>query len=205
MWQLELPILKAHGDYNKENQKLGLGDIRLRSFYIMDKTEDPDSIYQVFAVSLDTYLPTGSVNNALGNGMYKFVPSVAGAFKFNENFSIYPIFGYGFTANGKLNSSDYEKNKSKGFYSEIIMSYKVTEKLYFLMTPLYAGNENSSTNGGKRDNFAVKFDLGYMLTDYSSVGIWANIPLNNKPYSDLRKADYMYNQETLKLYYYIAF
>jgi len=205
IWQAELPILQAYGDFNKGNQKLSLGDTRLRTFYITHKSEDPDSIYSLFAVSLDAYIPTGSVKNGTGNGMYRFVPSVAAAFKINEKFSFYPILGYGMNTNGSLNSTDFNKHKSQGVYSEIIFSYKFSDKVFLNLTPAYNNNERSSTNGGKPDSFSFKVNLGYKPTPTTAVGIWANIPLNNEPSSSMKKSDYMYNQETIRLYYQFAF
>lgn len=205
IWQAELPVLKAYGDTNRGNQKFTFGDSRLRTFYITHKSDNPDSFYQLFAVSLDTFLPTGSVKNGTGSGMYKFVPSIVGSFKVNEKFSLYPIVGYGANVNSNLSSDEYDSSRSQGISAEVVIAYNFTPEVFLLTIPRYSRNERASNNNMNSNNFSIEFNLGYMLDATKALGIVANIPINNEPSENLKGSDYMYNQETIKLYYQFSF
>jgi hypothetical protein len=150
---LELPFL-----YATASKKFGLSDIRFRYYWIPYKNyaKKPGA----FGLVLDTYVPTGKLEDGLGRGRWIVAPGLSTAFVFGK-FSTFPIISYLYS--GKVVSSKISPAGKKSFDGYMIQSicvYKIDKKSYLDCTPIFM--KNSYTNSGK-DDFVIEGNYLYMV------------------------------------------
>ncbi len=150
---IELPLL-----YATSSKKFGLSDVRFRYFWIPYKNyaKKPGA----FGFTIDSYLPTGKLENGLGRGRWIIASGITAAFVFHK-FSMFPILSYLYS--GKINSdkiSPENKKALNGFIIQSICVYNFNKKSYLDCTPAFI--KNSYTNAGN-DDFQVEGNYLYMV------------------------------------------
>jgi hypothetical protein len=149
---IELPLL-----YSTFSKKFGLGDIRLRYYWVpyRNYSKEPGA----FGFLIDTYLPTGNFYDGLGRGRWIIAPGLSTAFVFGR-FSTFPIISYLYS--GEIMSSKISpaaREALNGYMIQSICVYKF-KKSYVDCTPIFM--KNSYSNGGK-DDFVLESNYLYMV------------------------------------------
>ncbi|HEY2720393.1 MAG TPA: hypothetical protein VGI82_01625 [Chitinophagaceae bacterium] len=149
---IEIPLL-----YATSSNKFGLGDLRVRYYWIPYKKYS--KMPGAFGFIIDSYVPTGNFSDGLGRGRWIVAPGITSAFVFGK-FSTFPVIAYLYS--GKIMSSKISASARKALNGYIIQStfvYKF-KKSYIDCTPIFM--KNSYSNGGRND-FVVESNFLYML------------------------------------------
>ena len=83
----ELPLL-----YNTDTEEFGLGDSRLRGFWLPYK--DYDKFFGAFGPSVDVTMPTGSFEDGLGSSAWSVALGATGALMLADWIQTFPIVSY---------------------------------------------------------------------------------------------------------------
>ena len=150
---MELPLL-----YATSSKKFGLSDIRIRYYWIpyRNYAKKPGA----FGLVIDSYLPTGKLEDGLGRGRWIIASGISTAFVFGK-FSTFPIVFY--LHNGEIRNdkiSSINKKASNGYIIQSICVYKIDKKSYLDCTPIFL--KNSYTNAGN-DDFMLEGNYLYMV------------------------------------------
>lgn len=150
---MEFPFL-----YATSSHKFGLSDIRFRYYWTPYKNyrKKPGA----FGFAIDSYVPTGKLENGLGRGRWILATGISTAFVFHK-FSIFPILSYLYS--GEISSDKIPAESKKALHGFIIQSicvYNFSEKSYLDCTPAFF--KNSYTNAGK-DDFQIEGNYLYMV------------------------------------------
>ena len=87
----EIPLL-----YNEGTDKLGLGDIRARYFFLPYKNYD--RLLGAFGPSLDVFAPTGSYEDGLGSSSWVISPGITVGLMAADWIQFFPILSYQYTS-----------------------------------------------------------------------------------------------------------
>ena len=83
----ELPLL-----YNSATEKFGIGDLRLRYFWLPYKNYE--NIFGAFGPSVDIFAPTGNVENGLGSDRWIISPGFTAGLMVAEWIQFFPVLSY---------------------------------------------------------------------------------------------------------------
>ena len=150
---IELPLL-----YATSSKKFGLGDMRFRYYWVPYKNyaKKPGA----FGFAIDTYVPTGNLDDGLGRNRWIVATGLSTAFVFGK-FSTFPYIYYLYSS--EIMSDKISATNKKALHGYIIQSicvYKINKKSYFDCTPIFM--KNSYSNAGK-DDFVVEGNYLYMV------------------------------------------
>ena len=115
----EIPYGKV--DFSDGESETGLGDIRLRYFQRVYKTENPEASLQTMVFSLDAFIPTGDSDKGLGTGTFLLAPTLILALPLSERWTVYPSPKFKFSTSKTLSRSSAfppGKNPNPGRDSE---------------------------------------------------------------------------------------
>jgi len=151
----ELPLL-----YSVSSKKFGLSDMRFRYYWVPYKNyaKKPGA----FGFAIDTYMPTGNMQDGLGRGRWIIASGLSTAFVFGK-FSTFPYFYYLYSSkinNDKL--SDDSRKALNGYIIQSVCVFKIDKKSYLDWTPIFI--KNSYSNAGKND-FVMEGNYLYMVKE----------------------------------------
>ncbi|ANQ50615.1 hypothetical protein MY04_3250 [Flammeovirga sp. MY04] len=126
----ELPIL-----HNTRTGATGIGDVRLRYFYLPYKNYD--KLLGAFGPSIDVYAPTGNVDKGLGNGRWVVAPGLTLGVMAFEKVQFFPIISYQYMSEkaGMLNENG-ENVALHGMTFQVITPIVFSPKMYVQVTPI---------------------------------------------------------------------
>ncbi|KXX68073.1 hypothetical protein [Flammeovirga sp. SJP92] len=126
----ELPILT-----NTQTNETGIGDVRLRYFYLPYKNYD--KLVGAFGPSVDIYSPTGNVDKGLGSGRWVVAPGLTLGVMAFERIQFFPIISYQYMSEkaGQLNENG-ENNAMHGMTFQVITPIIINQKMYMQVTPI---------------------------------------------------------------------
>ena len=150
----EVPLL-----YNDRTEKFGIGDLRLRYFWLPYK--DYSKVFGAFGPSVDVFVPTGDYGNGLGTGRWVIAPGVTAAFMIADWIQLFPVLSYQYTS--KSTSSlipDTLDNVKHGASFQIITPIILSEKVFTQVTPVLS---YADFNDDKSFGYAQELLLSYGL------------------------------------------
>jgi len=150
---IEIPLL-----YATSSKKFGFSDFRFRYYWIpyKDYSKKPGAL----GFMVDSYLPTGSLNEGLGRGRWIIASGLSTAFVFGK-FSTFPGISYLYSGEIMNNKIPAEARKAlHGYIIQSICVYKFNKKSYLDFTPIFI--KNSYSNSGKND-FVMEGNYLYMV------------------------------------------
>lgn len=158
----EVPI-----QYNTQTQKLGLGDIRARYFYLPYKNYA--KFFGVFGPSIDIIAPTGSMANGIGTGRWTIAPGIAMGLMFSEKIQVFPILSYQYLS--KPNNSDNSPANAeiKGGSLQFMTVIVPSQKVFFQITPTFG---QTYQNGVGSFGFTQEVNFGYQMGPKSILGAY---------------------------------
>lgn len=115
-------------------------------------------VHLVFAI--DSYVPTGKLDDGLGRNRWIIATGLSTAFVFNK-FSLFPYIYYLYSseiASSKL--PDETKRALNGYIIQSICVYKINKNSYLDFTPIFM--KTSYSNAGK-DDFVLEGNYLYMV------------------------------------------
>ena len=139
----EAPLL-----YNDQSEKFGLGDFRLRYFWLPYK--DYSQFFGAFGPSIDIFAPTGSFEDGLGSSSWVVTPGVMGALMFAEWIQAFVVLSYQFTSKPTtdLIPEDQKKDRS-GITIQSITPVVFSDDFFIQVTPIYAINDFDDSSSGR--------------------------------------------------------
>ncbi|OLY93369.1 hypothetical protein BUE76_16895 [Cnuella takakiae] len=162
----ELPYMA-----NLENNRSGIGDVRLRYFNIAFK--DYSKVFPkvaALAPSIDIYMPTGSVAKGLGAGSWTLAPCIVWGWFINAKIQAFPIISYQYIS--KPNSDkvpDALRFERHGLTFQSVCNYSFTKRTFLQLTPIYAIND---LKRGGSNGFTTEVKLSHMPTARSKVQLF---------------------------------
>jgi hypothetical protein len=166
----EIPILRTA--YEDTGNTTGIGDIRLRYFYVPYNADDSDHWFTAAGLSVDVYLPTGDEETGHGAGSTLLAPGVTFGVRAASWLDIFPILSYqhsfgagrwepgGTDPGGVIPPPDEsdEEVDMRGVRAEAILVAPLPRDAWIQIIPLYSRN---LVNGDHALN--VRVMLGKML------------------------------------------
>ena len=139
----EAPLL-----YNDQSEKFGLGDFRLRYFWLPYK--DYSKFFGAFGPSIDIFAPTGSFEDGLGSSSWVITPGVMGALMFEEWIQAFVVLSYQYTSKPTTNliPEDQKKERS-GITIQSITPVVFSDVFFIQVTPIYAINDLDDSSSGR--------------------------------------------------------
>jgi hypothetical protein len=150
---MELPLLFA-----TSSKKFGLSDMRFRYYWVPYKNyaKKPGA----FGFAVDSYIPTGKLEDGLGRNRWILATGMSTAFVFGR-FSTYPYIYYLYSSEIRSDKlSPAAKRSLHGYIIQSICVYNITKHSYLDFTPIFI--KNSYSNGGK-DDVVVEGNYLYMV------------------------------------------
>ena len=137
----EVPLL-----YNDKSGKFGLGDLRLRYFYLPYKNYD--NFIGAFGPSIDIFAPTGSFEDGLGSSSWVLTPGVMGGLMLAEWIQAFVVVSYQYTGKRTDAIPESQKKERSGITFQSITPVVFSDKFFAQVTPIYALNDldDSSSN-----------------------------------------------------------
>lgn len=166
---IELPIHRSA--YLETENKTGLGDIRLRYFWIGFKNDDPSARFTAAGLSFDTYLPTGDPDTGHGSGSTLIAPGVTFGFRATEWLDLFPMISYqhsfgegrrqpGGPDNGGTPLPPGEKPdetaRTRGIRIEVVSVIPLPRDSWLQLIPLYSRDfETDAQSANLRTQFGI--------------------------------------------------
>ena len=152
---VELPLL-----YNSETEQFGLGDSRLRYFFLPYRNYD--KFFGSFGPSIDIFAPTGSFENGLGAGSWSLSPGVMVGLMIADWIQTFPVASY---LLGTKPSTDLipeeEKKVTHGISLQAITPIVFSEVFFMQVTPVWSIGD--ATNG-ETSRYIQELTASYALT-----------------------------------------
>ncbi|MBN1199527.1 MAG: hypothetical protein JXA23_09265 [Bacteroidales bacterium] len=160
----ELPV-----HYNDQTGKFGLGDIRIRYFWLPYKNYT--RFVGAFGPSLDIIVPTGRIKNGLGTGRWFISPGISAGLMFNEYFQIFPVLSYQYMS--KPGNPEYALSDQAfhGMSLQFIIALAISEKAFFNLTPMFNWNDFNDINSLV---FATEVLFGYQVLPKGQISAYYN-------------------------------
>ncbi|MEP6949908.1 MAG: hypothetical protein ABI863_11560 [Ginsengibacter sp.] len=149
----ELPLL-----YATSSKKSGLSDMRFRYYWVPYKnySKKPGA----FGFAIDSYVPTGKLEDGLGRNRWIVATGLSTAFVFGK-FSTFPYIYYLYSSEIRSDKiSAAAKRALNGYIIQSICVYNINKNSYLDCTPIFM--KNSYSNSGK-DDFVVEGNYLYMV------------------------------------------
>ena len=140
----ELPLL-----YNDQSGNFGLGDARVRYFYLPYKNYE--KFVGAFGPSIDIFMPTGSFENGLGSSSWLIQPGVTVGLMIADWIQMFPILSYQYTSKPSTDLIPEEmKMDQHGISFQIITPIIFSENFFMQVTPVYTA---SNFGDARRDRY----------------------------------------------------
>ncbi len=150
----ELPLM-----YNTRTEKFGLGDIRVRYFYLPYKNYE--KVFGAFGPSLDLFAPTGSFENGLGSGRWTISPGLTAGLMVADWIQFFPIISYQFASKPVYDNVPAALDKSvHGLTFQVLTPVVFSEKFFMQLTPIYRMNNLSDE---RQDRFVAEATAVYSI------------------------------------------
>jgi len=150
---MELPLL-----YATSSKKFGMSDMRFRYYWVPYKNyiKKPGA----FGFAIDSYVPTGKLDDGLGRNRWIIATGLSTAFVFGK-FSTFPYIYYLYSSEIKSDKiSAASRRALHGYIIQSISVYNINKNSYIDFTPIFM--KNSYSNAGK-DDFVLEGNYLYMV------------------------------------------
>ena len=169
----ELPLL-----YNDRTEKFGLGDIRVRYFYLPYKNYD--KLFGAFGPSIDVFTPTGKFEDGLGSGRLTISPGLTAGIMVADWIQFFPILSYQYASKPVYDNVPEELNNSMhGITFQVITPIVFTDKFFMQLTPIYRMNNISDE---RQDRFIAEAIAVYTLAPKLQISGFFNGNFTDKIY-----------------------
>lgn len=166
----EVPYL-----YNASSKQYGLSDIRLRTFYV--PYVNYDKTFAGLGLSMDLFLPTGSVEDKLGSGSWSISPGILAGILVNDSYSIWPNISYRY----QVASVKDDIISQHGMTVQITNSINISPKIYLNVSPMVLLNDFKDEN---RDLLGGEFEFNYMIKKNKlQIGFFSRQLFNHESYT----------------------
>ena len=149
----EVPLL-----YNDRTEKFGMGDFRVRYFWLPYKNYD--KLVGAFGPSLDVFAPTGKLEDGLGSGRWIISPGVTVGLMAADWIQFFPILSYQYIGKSVTYNAPVGDKATNGVTFQVITSLVFSEKFFMQLTPLLKFNE---FNDERQDRFEQQVFASYTL------------------------------------------
>ncbi len=130
----EVPLL-----YNDRTSKFGLGDLRVRYFYLPYKNYD--NLIGAFGPSVDVFAPTGNFNDGLGSGRWIISPGVTVGIMAAEVIQFFPILSYQYASEPVVDFPDgMNTDATHGITFQVITPIVISDSFFVQVTPVFKMN-----------------------------------------------------------------
>jgi hypothetical protein len=151
----EVPLL-----YNDASEKFGVGDLRLRYFFLPYK--DYDKFFGAFGPSVDISAPTGSFENGLGSNSWVVAPGATAGFMFADWIQSFLIVSYQYVSKPTSDLvPDEQKRTRHGLTIQALTSVVFSDKFFMQITPIYSMGDFTEE---KNDRYIQEVMASYALT-----------------------------------------
>ena len=131
----ELPLL-----YNDRTEKFGLGDLRVRYFWLPYKNYD--KFFGAFGPSVDIFAPTGSFKDGLGTSSWVIVPGFTVGLMAAEWIQFFPILSYQYISKPTTDAiPEAQKESKNGITFQVITPVIFSDKFFMQITPIYRASD----------------------------------------------------------------
>jgi len=160
----ELPLL-----HNDQSNKFGIGDLRLRYFYLPYKNYE--EFFGAFGPSIDIFAPTGSYEDGLGSSFWSISPGVTAGLMFADWIQAFPIVSYVYTSKPTTDLiPESQKKERHGLSAQVIIPVVFTEKFFMQITPVFSiGDFNDA---GNTSRYIQELLGSYSLSDKLQASIF---------------------------------
>ncbi|WP_157491509.1 hypothetical protein [Flammeovirga sp. SJP92] len=174
---LEIPLL-----YNHTTQKVGMGDLRLRTFYV--PYTDYSKTLGGLGVSMDIFAPMGNRIEGISSGNWSISPGIIAGIMVSDSYSIWPILSYRYQfADPNLVEGRAQNIEKHGMTFQLMNSINISEKIYLLVTPMLIQNDFATMQSF---DYGGEVEFNYMLVKNKlQVGCFSR-QLANSEYSSYR-------------------
>lgn len=161
----ELPLL-----YNDRTEKFGLGDIRVRYFYLPYKNYD--KFLGAFGPSVDVFTPTGSFKNGLGSGRWIISPGLTFGLMAADWIQFFPIISYQYASEMVKDVPEGFDNKAThGLTFQVLVPIVFTDKFFVQLTPIYRMNDLGDE---RKDRYVQEVTAVYSVAPKLQVSAFYN-------------------------------
>jgi len=161
----ELPLL-----YNNQTLKFGVGDIRVRYFYLPYKNYD--KFVGAFGPSVDVFMPTGKFENGLGSGRWVISPGFTIGLMAAERIQFFPIISYQYSSKPVYDNPPPVADKAEhGITFQVITPVVFSDKFFMQITPIFKMNDISNE---KKDRFIQELLANYTLSSKLQLSAFYN-------------------------------
>ena len=151
----EIPLL-----YNDQSLQIGLGDIRVRYFWLPYKNYN--KFVGAFGPSVDVFAPTGSFSNGIGSGRWLISPGVTVGLMAAEWLQFFPIVSYQYASRPVYENPVSEMDiANHGITFQVMTPIVFSDKFFVQITPIYKMN---NINDEKEDRFVQELFASYAIT-----------------------------------------
>ena len=155
LFLVEAPIL-----YNTMSEKVGLGDLRTRVFWLPYKNYD--NFFGAFGPSIDVFAPTGSFEDGLGTSAWSVTVGVTGAFMFADWIQAFPIASYQYTSEPTTDLIPQAlKNDQHGINLQAITPVIFSDDFFVQITPIWSV---SNIDDSKTSRYIQELLAQYAIT-----------------------------------------
>jgi hypothetical protein len=148
----EVPFL-----FNSKTEKFGVGDIRVRYFFLPYKNYA--NFIGAFGPSVDIIAPVGNVANGIGTGRWIIAPGLAGALMFSEMFQLFPVLSYQYMSK-PVTSDAVVNDPMNGVSLQLIAVLALSQKAFVSATPTF---NQLYLNGSGTFSYVQELSFGYMV------------------------------------------
>ncbi|WP_298536680.1 hypothetical protein [uncultured Algibacter sp.] len=150
----EAPLL-----YNDRTDKLGVGDLRARYFWLPYKNYD--KTIGAFGPSIDVFAPTGNFENGLGSGRWIVSPGVTVGIMAADWIQFFPIASYQYASKPVYNNPAPALDvATHGLSFQVITPIVFSDKFFMQVTPVFKMN---NFNDERQDRFEQEVFAAYSL------------------------------------------
>ena len=150
----EVPLL-----YNDRTSKFGLGDIRVRYFWLPYKNYD--NFIGAFGPSIDVFAPTGSFEDGLGTSSWVLSPGITVGLMAADWIQFFPILSYQYVTKQTTDLIPEDQKKARRWLTfQIITPIVFSDKFFVQLTPVFSMNDFDDEN---QDRFAQEIFLSYSI------------------------------------------
>jgi len=151
----EIPLL-----YNDNSKKFGLGDLRVRYFWLPYKNYE--KFFGAFGPSMDIFLPTGSFEDGIGTSSWVIVPGITVGLMAADWIQFFPIVSYQYISKPTTDSiPESEKKSRNGFTFQVITPIVFSDKFFMQVTPIYQANDIGDE---RQDRYIQELLAQYIMT-----------------------------------------
>jgi hypothetical protein len=171
---LEMPLL-----YSFQTERSGLGDMRLRYFYIPYR--DYSKTFGAFGASLDIIAPTGNFDSGIGSSSWQIAPGFTFGLMLNKSrtISAFPLISYIYTSKPSTEHiPESYKKEDHGLNVQIMTSFIINEDAFILVTPIY---DIKDLKDEREDDYLLDIKAVFdIMKDRTQIGASYRGALNSK-------------------------